>query len=193
MMKFSIFLAAILFSTTFLQLQAQNEIPKGFTKGQITLADGMVIPGHIRENIHSNASITIIAEAGGRKKNYTGSELISVGIDSTRFLCIKGDFFKVICNGELYFLQKASDASGKPVYNGTEAVFVNGTDGQINDYFFYDSKQQQLRLLTKKNTTEMVEVTFNNCAAAISKAKETGADPSQLKQAVDIFNSRIEK
>lgn len=192
-MKFSAFFTAILFSISFLQLQAQNEIPKGFAKGYIVLADGSAIPGYIKENIRSNASLTIIEETGGKKRNYNGSELRSVYIDSARFLCIKGDFFKVICEGDLYFLQKASNASDKPVYNGTEAVSMNGTEGKINDYFFYDNKSQQLRLLTKRNIPAMIETSFNNCAAAISKAKEAGDDLPRLKQAVTIYNTRGEK
>ena len=192
-MKLSTFFTAILFSISFLQLQAQNEIPKSFAKGHIVLADGSSIPGYIKENMRSNASLTIIEEAGGKKRNYNGSELMGVYIDSARFLCIKGDFFKVICEGDLYFLQKASNASDKPVYNGIEAVSMNGTEGKINDYFFYDNKRQQLRLLTKKNIPAMIETSFNNCAAAISKAKEAGDDLPLLKQAVAIYNARDEK
>ena len=107
-MKFPAFIIATLFSISFLQLQAQNEIPKSFAKGHIVLADGSSIPGYIKENMRSNASLTIIEEAGGKKRNYNGSELMGVYIDSARFLCIKGDFFKVICEGDLYFLQKAN-------------------------------------------------------------------------------------
>jgi hypothetical protein len=187
------FFIVMAFSTSFLHLHAQKEIPKGFSKGSITLPDNTIIAGYIKENIRGNASVLIITEAGGKKKNYNGSELIAADVDSSRFLCIKGDFFKIVCDGELSFLQKSSNAAGKPVYNGTEALFINGTEGQVNDYFFYDRKQQQLKLLTKKNINEMITGTFNNCTAAIDKAKETGSDMAQLRQAVEIYNNRTIK
>ena len=189
MKKIQLFIA-ILLSTTFLQLKAQDEIPKGFVHGKIILSDSTVVTGYIKESIHSNAAVSMITAAGEKKKTYDGSNLVAVEIDSTRYLCIKGDFFRIVCEGELSFLKKESDASRKPVYNGTEALFLNGTEGKINDYFFYNKQQQQLKLLTKKNRAEVVSNSFNNCTAAISKATEAGDDLSRLNQAVDIYNNR---
>src|SRR5450432_580121 len=173
-----------------LNLHAQKEIPKGYSNGKIMLADSTLITGYIKENMRSNSSVSIITGETGKKKNYNGSELMSADIDSARFICIKGDFFKIVCYGDISFLQKESDASAKPVYNGTEALFINGTEGKINDYFFYDRKQQQLKLLTKKNRDEVINGSFMNCTAAISKARETGDDLSQLGLAVEIYNNR---
>ncbi len=192
MRKINLFTAAI-FSIAFLQLHAQNEIQKKFGNGSIMLADSSVITGFIRENIRGNSSLSVITEAGGKKKTYNGNELLAAEIDSARFLCIKGDFFKVMCEGELLFLQKESDASRKPVYNGSEALFINGTEGKINDYFFYDSKLQQLKLVTKKNMLAVVDGSFTNCTAAINKARETGDDLSRLGLAVEIYNNRNSK
>jgi hypothetical protein len=184
------FCMAIISCSAFLNLQAQKEIPKEFSSGSVILSDSTIVKGYIKESIRSHAAVLIMTEAGGKKKNYTGNELIAATIDSSRFLCIKGDFFRIVCDGEISFLQKSSDASGKPVYNGTEALFINGTEGRVNDYFFYDSKQQQLKLLTRKNMGEIVAGTFNNCTAAIAKARETGSDLAQLRQAVEIYNNR---
>lgn len=182
------FLLAFIFS--FFVSHAQNEIPKGFSKGSIVLSDGTVVSGYIKEKIRNNASILVMSETGGKKKSYDGDKLISAEIDSTSFLCIKGDFFKILCAGELSFLQKASDASGKPVYNGTEAMFTNGTDGKPDDYFIYDVKQKQLKLVTGKNVGEVAAASFIDCAEALTKAKETGTNVAMLREAVKIYNNR---
>jgi len=41
------------------------------------LADSSSVPGNIKDYIRSNASVTFISEAGGKKKNYDGFHLIS--------------------------------------------------------------------------------------------------------------------
>jgi hypothetical protein len=189
-MKKLYFFIAILFMAGLCKLQAQADIPKGFSKGTVTLSDGTIIAGYIKENIRSNASVAIITDAGKKKKNYNANELQSAEIDSSRFVCIKGDFFRIVCAGELCLLQKSSNAAGNAVYNGTEAMFIEGTEGKVNDYFFYDHAQHQLKLLTKKNREEIIAGTFTNCAAAIAKAKESDTDMAMLRQAVEIYNNR---
>ena len=95
-----------------------------------------------------------------------------------------------MCEGELSFLQKASDASSKPVYVGSEAMFINGTQGRPGDYFIFNKSLQQLKLVNNKNVTEVTAQTFINCEAAIAKAKGTGTDISLLKDTVVIYNNR---
>ena len=172
------------------QANAQTEVPKGFKKGTIVLADGSSLPGFIKDNIRNNASVIFISEAGGKKKNYDGSDLNTAEIEGTKFICIKGDFFKVLSEGELNFLQKSSDASSKPTYNGNEAIFSSGTEGKLNDYFIYDSKDQKLKLISKKNVDEVIAASFAGNTAAIDKAKTANGDLSQLKVAVEIYNNR---
>ena len=173
-----------------LQAHAQNEIPTGFKNGTIVLADSTVLSGYIKESIRSHASLLLLDKPGGKRKSYDGSQLISAIIDSTKYLCISGDFFKVICEGELSFLQKASDASAKPSYNGTEIVFNNGTEGRPGDYFIYAKQQNQLKLVTKKTFDYVIETSFTNCTAAIDKAKKNHSDIAQLKEAVEVYNNR---
>lgn len=188
-MKYLKTISVIVLCLLLLQVNAQTVVPKGFKKGKIVLADGSNLQGFIKENIRSNASVVFLSEAAGKKKNYNGTELLSAQIDSTNFICINGDFFKVICTGELSFLQKSSDASGKPSYNGNEAIFSNGTEGKPNDYFIYNSKSKQLRLVSKKNFDEVIAASFSGNTAAIDKAKAVNGDLSQLKEAVAIYNS----
>jgi len=186
---FKIFPVLIL-SSIFLQANAQTEIPKGFKKGSIVLADNSTLSGYIKDNTRSNASVIMVAEAGGKKKNYNGFELNSVEIEGTKFLCINGDFFRVISQGELNFLQKSSDASGKLYYSGNEAFVSSGTEGKPDDYFIYTSSTKELKLVSKKNFEEVVAKTFAGNAAAIDKAKTANGDVAQLKEAVDVYNSR---
>jgi hypothetical protein len=95
----------------------------------------------------------------------------------------------VISEGELNFLQKASDASGRPSFNGNDAVFSNGTEGKPDDYFIYNSKNKELKLVSKKNLDEVINKTFAGNTAAIDKAKAANGDVAQLKEAVDVYNS----
>ncbi|MBC7946836.1 MAG: hypothetical protein H7Y42_03075, partial [Chitinophagaceae bacterium] len=96
---------------------------------------------------------------------------------------------KILCDGQLCYLQKASDASGKPTYNGNEAVFSNGTEGKINDYFIYNSTTQHLKHVSKKNLEEVIASNFAGHTAAIEKARSINGDLSLLKNAVELYNS----
>jgi hypothetical protein len=90
-------------------------------------------------------------------------------------------------------LQKSSDASSKPSYNGTEAIFMHGTEGKPGDYFIYDIMGKQLKLVSKKTFDKVIAVSFADCTAAIDKAKVIGNDIYQLKEAVEIYNNRSKK
>lgn len=175
------------FSLSFFAGQAQSEAPAGYTRGAVVLTDSSVVSGYIRDKIRSNASLTLLAE--NKKKNYDGNNLISATVGDEKFICIKGDFFKVICEGGLSFLQKASDASQKPVYNGTEAIFINGTPGDRDDYFIYNTQKKQLSLVTKKNLGKVTDEAFANHTAALVKAREVHEEIAQLKEAVELYNS----
>ncbi len=170
-MKIQQILSIFIFSLSFVQLQAQEDIPKGFKKGSITLFDKTVLTGYVKENIRSNASIVFLNEDTKKKKNYDGDGLVSITIDSNHYICIKGDFFKVLCTGSLSLLQKSSDASNKPSYNGSEAIFSSGTIGKPGDYLIFDNTSSQLRLIPKNNLDREVAQNFSSCPDAIDKTK----------------------
>ena len=182
-------LALTVLSLVFVEADAQTDIPKGFSNGAITLGDGTRQPGLIKDNIRKDASVAFIT-TGDKKINYDGTDLLSAEIDGTKYICIKGDFFKVLCEGELSFLQKSSDASGKVTYNGTEAILSSGTDGKRNDYFIYNTNARQLKLVSKKNVEEIAATSFADCTAAIEKAKTINGDLSQFRGAVEEYNNR---
>lgn len=181
-------LSALLFSMAFLQAGAQTEAPKGFAKGKIVLPDNTVITGFIKDNIRKDASVTVLA--GGKEKDYSATDINAAEIDGISFTCIKGDFFKIVCTGELSFLQKSSNASSKPLYNGTEVYFSSGTAGKTGDYFIYDNRSQQLNLVSKKNLDAVINGSFGAYTPALDKAKAAQGNIAQLKEAVEVYNGR---
>ena len=185
--------AAFFLTLVSLQLKSQDTVPNGFTKGSVTLADNTEITGFVKDDIRSKAAVVLIPATGEKKITYDGDKLNGAMIEGTKYICIKGDFFKVVCEGELSFIQKASDASSKPVYVGTEAMFINGTEGRKGDYFILNKSLQQLKLVNNKNVTAVTAQSFINCEAAINKAKQTGNDIALLKDAVVIYNNRNNK
>lgn len=189
MKVFSIVLTGLL-SVILLQASSQDAIPKGFAKGSITLADNSEVTGFIKDNIRNKAAVVLMPETGGRKTTYDGDKLNAVNIDGTKYICMKGDFFKVLCDGELSFLQKSSDASAKPVYVGNETMFINGTEGKPDDYFIFNTKDQQLKLVNNKNVAAVSAQAFINCEAALAKAKQSADDIAAIKEAVVIYNNR---
>ena len=182
-------LAVAVLLLAFSVANAQTDIPKGFTRGTITLIDGISQAGLIKDNIRRNASVILMTE-DGKKKTYDGTQLLAAEIEGSKYVCIKNDFFKVLCEGELSFLQKSSDASGKVSYNGSEAILSSGTEGKLNDYFVYDNSKKQLKLVSKKNVEEIALTSFADCTAAIDKAKGINGDLSQFRGAVEEYNNR---
>lgn len=183
-MKILKLLPAFIVSLFVLQATAQ-------TSGKVTLADNTVLTGVIKDNIRKDASVVLTAD--GKEKRYNGSDIVSASVGETNYTCIKGDFFKVVSKGELVFLQKASDASSKPTTVGNEVFFLSGTEGKPGDYFIYETKNQQLKLVSKKTLNNVVASSFGNYAPAIEKAKAAQTDIAQLKDAVESYNSRTEK
>jgi hypothetical protein len=179
---------ALVLSLALLQANAQTKAPDGFKKGTVVMADGNSVPGFIRDNMRSEASIIFLPDAGGKKKTYNASQLNSIEIEGVKFLCISGDFFKVLSEGDLNFLQKSSDVSGKVFYNGNEPMVFSGTEGKPGDYFMYSSISKHLKLISKKNFDEIISSSFENNTAAIDKAKTVKDDIARLKEAVDIYN-----
>lgn len=192
-MKMLTTITAIALSITSLSVTAQTTAPAGFKKGSLVLADKSVVNGFIREKIKSNASVILAVETGDKKKLYYGSDLSSLTIEDTKYICLKGDFFKVLAEGDLFLLQKASDASGQLSYNGTEPVMNNGTDGAPGDYFFYDNRNNELKRLSKKSADAVITSAFADCVAALDKAKMVHSDFGQLKDAVELYNNRNKK
>ena len=132
-MKKTIILTAV--SAILFALNIQAQVPADFVKGSVTLADGSTISGFVKDNIKKSAAVFIVDNNGSNKKLYYSNEINAATIDGTNYVSVKSDFFKSICTGKICFLQKASNISGKTIYNGSEAIVLSGTDGKIGDYF----------------------------------------------------------
>jgi hypothetical protein len=175
--------AASLFSAT---MQAQNPVPAGFSKAIVELNKGTVLSGYAKDNIKKSSAIIFI-DSAGNKKVYDGNDVSTLTIDTVHFICIRGDFFKVICSGKIDFLQKAGNASANPTYNGAEAMFTNGTEGKPGDYFVYTNRK--LQLLNKKNMDAFINTELAACTEAMQKAKASNGDMSKMGEAVETFNN----
>lgn len=182
-MKKIIVLAASFFALAGTQAQA----PEGFSKGTVTLANGSTITGYIQDNIKKGAAVIFVNDNGSDKKIYNSTEINAVLIDATHYISLKGDFFKVICTGKMSFLQKASNASGKTIYNGSEAIVLPGTEGKIGDYFSYTASQ--LTWINKKTVDAFITEQLSACTAAAEKAKTINGDIAALAEAVTIYNT----
>src|SRR5689334_17709934 len=175
-MKFSQALMAFTLALGSLSVTAQDAVPKGFKTGTISLANGTSASGFVKDNIRNNASIVFLNEPNGKKITYDGTHLNALEIEGVKFICINNDFFKVLSEGELNFLQKSSDAKGKVFYNGMESVVSSGTDGKPGDYFIYRNSSRELKLITNKNFGEVISASFQNYSAAIEKAQSASGD-----------------
>ncbi len=186
-MKIHNALSPLVFCLVISFAQAQTEIPPGYTKGTVTLANNQILAGYIKDNMKKSSSVYFVDEAGNNKKTFSSNEINGVKTATGNYIAIKGDFFKIICEGKINFLQKTSDAFNKPFYNGTEVVFSSGTDGKIGDYFAYDDNQ--LKLLNKKNVDTFISTALTGCPQGIERAKTINGDIAQLKEAIDICNN----
>ena len=185
-MKANHFFYTAMLALSFTAVKAQTPEPAGFTKGTITLADGSVLTGYVKDNIKKSASVVYVDNTGANKKTYSASQINATTVNATGYICISGDFFKTLSAGKMNFLQKASNAAGSVSYNGTEAIFSNGTEGKIGDYFVYTDKK--LKLLNKKNLESFITTDLAVCAPAVEKAKTINGDIAKLQEAVDIYN-----
>jgi hypothetical protein len=186
-MKMKQVLTAIVLLPFVVPVHAQNTIPAGYAKATIVLDNGNSLKGYVKDNIKKASAVVFIDEAGNNKKQYEGSDIKTMNVDALHFICIRGDFFKVLCAGKLNYLQKASNSAAKPTYNGTEAIFTNGTDGKIGDYFIYSN--QQLKLLNRKNMEAFINTDLAGCTEAMQQAKASNGDVARLGGAVETFNS----
>ena len=83
-------------------------------------------------------------------------------------------------------MQKASNATGKTIYNGSEAIIVDGTPGKTGDYFSYSNNE--LVLINKKSVDAFIGQ-MSSCNEALEKAKAINGNIAALADAVAIYNS----
>jgi hypothetical protein len=129
---------------------AQSSIPEGFVAGKIVLSNGAEVSGYLKDNIRKKSSIVFYNPANNKKETLDANALSEVSLSDSKYLCLYGDFFKVVTPGEHAVLIKSSDAAGKPYYNGVETIINKGTDGKIDDQFEYAANTNELKPIHKK-------------------------------------------
>jgi hypothetical protein len=186
MKSYILFLTLIIFANLG-NANAQTKIPEGYKKTSLQLFNGTSLNGYSKDNIKKSASVVFIENETTKKIIYDGSQINTIKIDEEDFLCVSGDFFKIISTGKLMYVQKQSNASDKMSYNGTEAIFNSGTEGKIGDYFIYT--HNKLKLINKKSIASFIETDLAGNIAAIEKAKTIDGDFLKLKEAINIYNN----
>lgn len=188
-MKVRLFLSLVLAGSLQISAFSQEEQPKGFSKGSITL-NSQTRTGYIKEDFKGTGCIQF-QETGSKKKlKLSGMDLEKFAIDTVEFVTIKGDMFKVISAGTLSLLQKQTQVAGKPYYNGLETVMLEGAEGKQGDYFLFLGKQKKLKLVSAKTSSLVIAEMFAGSSAAIEKAGHVEGEWEQLKEAVAIYNSQ---
>jgi hypothetical protein len=187
-MKSKIIYLALAFFSNLSIANAQTKTPDGYKKTSVQLFNGATLSGYSKDNIKKSASVVFIENETTKKITFDGSQINSIKIDDDNFICIGGDFFKIISAGKLTFVQKQSNAADKVSYNGTEAIFNSGTEGKIGDYFIYTINK--LKLINKKSIALFIETDLAGNIAAIEKAKTIDGDFLKLKEAINIYNNK---
>ena len=180
----------LLFSTSFiLSNSLQAQAPAGYKAGYVIGVDGVRKEGFIKESFKSKASLSF-QTADGKKTVYTGSDINEAGIEGQVYTTWLSDFFKVISTGpKVTLYQKASDASGKVIYSGSEVVGINpGTEGSVADHFIKANGADKLVLITKKNFEEVVVKHCTDCPVLTEGVKANKFSYQEIEKAVQAYN-----
>lgn len=166
------------------------QAPAGFTAGYIITADGSRLDGYIKESFKGKASV-VFQNTAGKKTTYGGNAVNEVNIAGVSYISYANDFFKVISSGtKASLLQKVSDATGKVIYNGSEAAGISsGTEGRINDLFVRTAGQSVLNLVNKENLNKVAGDLFADCPALLENAKAGQLQVSELENIVARYNA----
>lgn len=188
MKKLIAFSALLLLLTPLSGLLAQA--PAGFTAGFIITADGNRQDGFIKESFKGKASF-VFQPATGKKVTFGGNAVNEVNIAGVSYISYANDFFKVVSNGtKASLLQKVSDATGKIIYNGSEAAGISsGTEGRINDLFIRIAGQSVLNLINKENLNKTAGTLFADCPALLESAKAGQLQVAELENIVARYNA----
>ena len=129
--------------------------------------------------------------ATGKKVTYGGNAVNEVNIAGVSYISYANDFFKVVSSGaKASLLQKVSDATGKVIYNGSEAAGISsGTEGRISDLFVRTAGQSVLNLVNKENLNKVVDTLFADCPALLESAKSGQLQVTDMENIVARYNA----
>ncbi len=169
-------------------LQVNAQVPAGFQKASITLANNQQLEGSIKEGGIIKGTVQFVG-ANGSKKNFSAAELNALTVNGDSFLALTNDFYKVQVNGKASLLQKQSDNSGKMLFNGSEATVASTTEGKIGEWYLLIAANGDLHLLGKKNFDIVLGTALADCPALMVDLKAKQISYEQLAQAVTKYNS----
>ncbi len=186
-MKKAIF--ALLIVLAFSVNVTNAQIPDGFKKGSVVLANNSKMEGAIKEALTSKGTIVFVS-ASGSKKTYSVSELTSFEINGENYIAYANDFYKAAISGaKANLYQKQTNNSGKLIYNGADAYTATTTDGRIGDWYIQVKSSDDLLLVTAKNFETVVSTGFADCSAVLADLKSKQLDYAQLSKVVEKYNS----
>jgi hypothetical protein len=168
-------------------LQVNAQVPAGFQKATITLANNQQVEGAIKDGGIAKGTVQFVA-ASGSKKNYSAAELNALTVNGESYLALSNDFYKVLVNGKASLLQKQSDNSGKMLFNGSEASVATTTEGKIGEWYLLNAATGDLHLLGKKNFDTVLGTALTDCPAFLADLKAKTFAYEQLTQAVTKYN-----
>ena len=187
MKQLFVFSALLFLLTPLTGLMAQA--PAGFTSGYVITADGSRQEGFIKENFKGKASF-VFQPTSGKKITYTGNAVNEVNAGGVTYISYANDFFKLIATGtKASLLQKVSDATGKVIYNGNEAVGISsGTAGRINDLFIKTTGQTGIHHVTSETLNTVGVSLFGDCPSLLESAKAGQLQFTELEKLISRYN-----
>ena len=167
-------------------LKAMSQVPAGFQKASITLANNQQLDGSIKEGGIAKGTVQFLG-ANGTKKNYSAAEINAISVNGENYLALSNDFYKVLVNGKASLLQKQSDNSGKMIFNGSEATVASTTEGKIGEWYLLTASGD-LHFLAKKNFDTVLGSALTDCPSLLADLKAKQVSYEQLAQAVGKYN-----
>jgi hypothetical protein len=192
MKKYFFSLLMTLLAITPVLTKAQTAKPAGlsddYKPGFIINSSNTKVEGFIRESLKGKGTISF-ATVTGAKKNYSVNEINEFSIADMRYIVYMNDFYQVVATGSrgnLY--KKATDNSGKMLYNGSDAVPASTTEGRPGDFYLQVNKDHRLNLVTKKNFETVFATYCADCAPVQSGIKSGQLDYARITEVVEQYN-----
>jgi hypothetical protein len=186
-MKKTIFSLLVIIGLSFSNVQAQA--PAGYEKGTIVLANNSKLDGFVKESLGTKGTISFVSTTGS-KKTYSVAELNGFSFKADSYIAYANDFYKTVAVGAKAGLyQKATNNTGKLIYNGSDAYAATTTEGGISDYYVKLTNSDDLVLVNAKNFDVVLSKTFADCSIVVADIKSKQLDYSQLTKAVEKFNN----
>jgi len=160
-----------------------------FQKGTVLTASNEKLEGTIKDQTKNKGTIAFVSSSG-QKKTYTPAELSGFSLNGANYISYSSDFYKVLVpGGKAALYQRATDNSGKMLYNGAEVVSVTTAEGKAGDYYIQIASGDKWIWVTQKNFESALSAAFADCAVVLSDIKTKQIDFSQIAKAVEKYNS----